>query len=70
MNNQTPEHVFVRVCEGLRPNMLLPRQDEFTNGMNAIVSDCLLADSFARPSFSTIGVSMQTVGYVLVLNIL
>lgn len=33
-----------------------PGKDDFTQGMNSIVSDCLQQSPYARPSFTTIGV--------------
>ncbi|KAG2196328.1 hypothetical protein INT47_009323, partial [Mucor saturninus] len=54
--NNTPEMIFKQVCErDLRPRMQPPGQDEFTDGMNMIVSDCLQRNIDARPSFTAIG---------------
>ncbi|KAL9558812.1 hypothetical protein MBANPS3_000712 [Mucor bainieri] len=51
-----PEYVFQQVCSmDLRPRMQPPGIDDFTEGMNSIVSDCLQRDAYARPSFASIG---------------
>lgn len=57
--NTSPQHIFNQVCEDdLRPKMKPSGQDDFTDGMNAIIHDCLEADCFDRPSFDTIGVGV------------
>lgn len=56
---QTPEDIFNLVRESeLRPRMQPSEQDDFTYGMNLIVSDCLKTDINARPSFAAIAVSI------------
>jgi serine/threonine protein kinase len=53
----SPEIIFNQVCEiDLRPRTQPSGQDDFTDGMSAIVSDCLQRNCYARPSFTTIGV--------------
>jgi hypothetical protein len=53
----SPEFIFQQVCTiDLRPRMQPPGKDDFTQGMNSIVSDCLQRSSYARPSFKKIGV--------------
>lgn len=67
--NKTPEMIFQQVCErDLRPHMQPPGQDDFTDGMNLIVSDCLQKNNDARPSFTAIGVSLFWFDLIFVLT--
>lgn len=55
-----PEDIFQHVCTmDLRPRMLPPGIDDFTEGMNSIVSDCLQRNAYARPSFTSIAVTID-----------
>ncbi|KAG2235247.1 hypothetical protein INT48_004714 [Thamnidium elegans] len=51
----SPEIIFGQICDlELRPRMQPSGQDDFTYGMNLIVSDCLQRNSNERPSLNAI----------------
>ncbi|GAA5802177.1 hypothetical protein HPULCUR_007638 [Helicostylum pulchrum] len=55
----SPAVIFKQICDiELRPRMQLSGQDDFTYGMNLIISDCLQNNSNSRPSLNAIAVSI------------